>query len=122
MGDAGHQGKRVRSGVSPEMKIPESVVVPEKRDVASKAPEKGDVASKGVGKEKSPVEDEKRRCKGTESCQDAPTVDIFVFRLCEQSPMRVYFQRYELIMTNWPVFGLLLLGCCSKINWMEIKD
>ena len=81
MGDAGH-GKRARSEVSPEMKIPESVVSPEKRDEASK----------GVGKGKSLVEDEKQRCKGTESCQEAPTVDIFL-HYCELISVCLYLSR-----------------------------
>ena len=66
LGDAGHHGKRARSEVSPEMKIPESVAGPEKLDVVSK----------GVVKGKSLEEDDKMRCRGAESCQDAPTVDI----------------------------------------------
>ena len=67
LGVAGHQGKRARSEVSPEVKIPESAAGPQKLDVVSN----------GVGKRKSLEEDDKMRCRGAESCQDAPTVDIF---------------------------------------------
>ena len=88
MGEGG-LGKRGRREVSPEMKIPESIAAaPEKSDkgnhihVASKEVDKGRSCTVlplvGVDEKKLLVEESKKsRCKGTDSYQEAPTVNIF---------------------------------------------
>ena len=64
----GGLGKCARNEVSPEMKIPESVVALEKS-------EKGGNIRVEVDEKNPLVEGENWRCKDTDSCQEAPTVN-----------------------------------------------
>ena len=70
----GGLGKRARNEVSPELKIPESVVALEKS-------EKGGHIRVEVDEKNPRVGGENLRCKETDSCQEAPTVIIFSFFL-----------------------------------------
>ena len=88
MGEGG-LGKRGRSEVAPGMKIPENfALAPEKSEkgdhihAVSKDVDKGRSCTVlplvGVDEKKLLIEESKKsRCKGTDSCQEAPTVNIF---------------------------------------------
>ena len=97
----GGLGKRARNEVSPEMKIPESVVALEKS-------EKGGHIRVEVDEKNPRVGGENLRCKETDSCQEAPTVIIFSF--CAR--ILIYVQRIKMthVLTNALVCCLWNIG------------
>ena len=97
----GGLGKRARNEVSPEMKIPESVVALEKS-------EKGGHIRVEVDEKNPRVGGENLRCKETDSCQEAPTVIIFSFFL----QFLIYVQRIKMthVLTNALVCCLWNIG------------
>ena len=102
----GGLGKRARNEVSPEMKIPESVVALEK-------PEKGGHIRVEVDEKNPRVGGENLRCKETDSCQEAPTVNIFSYFFSFCALILIYVLRIKLthviLENNYLVGNVLIL-------------